>query len=131
MEPGDQLGDHLARAGPRCVHRFAVLIRFSKVSCPMGLWYVMLNRLERSPWFMAVCPGPGRLAAPVLGQPGRGPASGLVYSGGASPAAWRPVLGERRVFRLGLRLLDGRGTCLLLWQREGEDAGVAPPMPWA
>ena len=24
--------------------------------------------------------GPGRLAAPVLGQPGRGPASGLVYS---------------------------------------------------
>ena len=28
---------------------------------------------------------------------------------GASPAAWRPVLGQRGVFRLGLRLLDGWG----------------------
>lgn len=107
MELGDRLGDRLARAGPRCVHRLAVLTRFWKVSCPAGLWYVMLKRLERSPWLMAVCTGLSHMEG-VQAQ------AGLPHPFWASPGEVPPVgwstLG--RGFPCSLETRTGGAPCV-------------------
>ena len=137
MELGDQLGDHLARAGLQCVHRFAVLTRFWKVSCPTGLWYVMLKRLER-PSFMAVCTGLSRVVVeraqadsqhPFWASPGEA----LLLDWSTLGRGFRcslgdPYLGEQHVrSNLACTFSMAGATCLFLRPREGEDAGVAPP----
>ena len=107
MELGDQLGDHLARAGLQCVHRFAVLTRFWKVSCPTGLWYVMLKRLERSPWLMAVCTGLSRLEG-VQAQAGL-PHLFWASLGEVPPVGWS-ALG--RSFPCSLETHTGGAACV-------------------
>lgn len=81
---GTELGGRLARAGPRCAHRLAVLTRFWKASCPTALRCVLLKRLEGSPHWMAECTRLSRVEG-VQAQ------AGLPHPFWASPGEVPPV----------------------------------------